>query len=105
LRPWREWLRTFAGHDRGGHYLAEPGTQDVTTEVCVDQLPAPDVVRSQTQFLSLHGIDELVEDGRRAWAGASVAPSVRSLMMRSRIREGEALTDPAGLGGFSVLEW
>jgi hypothetical protein len=25
--------------------------------------------------------------------------------MRSRVREAEALTDPAGLGGFTVLEW
>jgi len=25
--------------------------------------------------------------------------------MRSRIREAEALLDPEGLGGFSVLEW
>jgi hypothetical protein len=25
--------------------------------------------------------------------------------MRSRVREAEALLDPVGLGGFSVLEW
>jgi hypothetical protein len=27
------------------------------------------------------------------------------MKMRSRISESEALLDPAGLGGFSVLEW
>ncbi|MFT3851532.1 MAG: SAM-dependent methyltransferase [Ilumatobacteraceae bacterium] len=105
LRPWREWLRTFRGHDRGGHYLADPGTQDVTVEVCLDQLPPPDAVRTQHQFLALHGIDELVEAGRAEWAKAAAAPSLRALMMRSRIREAEALTDPDGLGGFLAVEW
>ena len=104
-RPWREWLRTFRGHDRGGHYLADVGAQDITVEVCLDQLPAPDAVRTQQQFLALHGIDELVEEGRREWATATVAPSVRTLMMRSRVRESEALTDTDGLGGFLTVEW
>ena len=27
------------------------------------------------------------------------------MAMRSRVREAEALLDPAGLGGFTVLEW
>jgi len=27
------------------------------------------------------------------------------MRMRSRVREAEALLDPAGLGSFSVLEW
>ncbi len=43
-RPWREWLRTYRRHDRGGHYLADPGSQDITTEVAIDQLPEPDTV-------------------------------------------------------------
>ena len=42
LRQWREWLRTYRRHERGGHYLAAPGEQDVTTDVPLDQLPAPD---------------------------------------------------------------
>ena len=105
-RPWREWLRTFAGHERGGHYLADPGLQDITDEVCVDQLPTPDAVRTQAQFLALHGIDELVEEGRAAVARPRrSAPTIRTLMMRSRVRESEALVDPAGLGGFLALEW
>ena len=24
-RPWREWLRTYRRHERGGHYLTDPG--------------------------------------------------------------------------------
>jgi SAM-dependent MidA family methyltransferase len=104
-RPWREWLRTFVGHERGGHYLVDPGMQDITTEVCVDQLPTPDAVRSQAQFLALHGIDGLVEQGRAEWRAQTSAPTIRTLMMRSRIREGEALVDVAGLGGFLAMEW
>ncbi len=104
-RPWRDWLRTYREHDRGGHYLADPGAQDITTEVAIDQLPEPDAVRSQRQWLQLHGIDELVEEGRRAWEGLSGAPDLAALTMRSRISEAEALLDPDGLGGFSVLEW
>ena len=32
-------------------------------------------------------------------------PDLAALTMRSRVREAEALTDAAGLGAFSVLEW
>ena len=40
-RPWREWLRTYRDHQRGGHYLADPGAQDITSDVALDQLPPP----------------------------------------------------------------
>ena len=103
--PWREWLRTYRGHERGGHYLADPGSQDITAQVALDQLPVPDAVRTQAQFLQRWGIDELVEEGRRAWAAAAAAPTLAAMKMRSRVREAEALLDPAGLGGFLALEW
>ena len=104
-RPWREWLRTYRGHERGGHYLADPGTQDITADVCLDQLPPPDAVRTQGQFLQLHGIGDLVEEGRSAWRSAAGAPDLRAMTMRSRVREAEALLDPDGLGGFLAIEW
>ncbi|MEY2975732.1 MAG: hypothetical protein RIR49_2152 [Actinomycetota bacterium] len=104
-RPWREWLRTYRGHERGGHYLSEPGSQDITTEVPIDQLPLPTTVRTQAQWLLLHGIDELVEEGKRAWAEQASAPGLEAMRMRSRVSEAEALLDPAGLGGFTVCEW
>lgn len=104
-RPWRDWLRTYRGHERGGHYLDRPGGQDITTEVAVDQLPVPDAVRTQRQWLRLHGIDELVEAGRAHWQALETAPDVAALRMRSRIAEAEALLDPGGLGAFSVLQW
>ncbi len=104
-RPWREWLRTYRAHERGGHYLVASGEQDITTEVPIDQLPEPSVVRSQAQWLELHGLSELVEEGRRVWEEYAARPDVQALKMRSRISEAEALRDPDGLGGFLVLEW
>ena len=103
--PWRSWLRTYRGHDRGGGYLSLPGDQDITADVALDQLPEPDVVRSQAHFLQRWGIDELVAEGRRQWAGAAAAPDLAALTMRSRVREAEALLDADGLGGFTVAEW
>ena len=107
-QPWRQWLRTYAGHERGGHYLAQPGMQDITTQVMVDQLSTvrePDSVRTQRQFLQLWGIDELVDEGKRAWEAAAARPDLEAMRMRSRVSEAEALLEPDGLGGFSVLTW
>jgi SAM-dependent MidA family methyltransferase len=104
-RPWREWLRTYRGHERGGHYLARPGEQDITADVALDQLPEPDAVRTQAQFLRRWGIDELAAEGRRAWARAAASPDLVAMTMRSRVREAEALLDPGGLGAFTVAEW
>jgi SAM-dependent MidA family methyltransferase len=103
--PWREWLRTYRGHERGAHYLRDVGLQDITTQVCLDQLPEPVVVRSQAQFLQRWGIDELVEEGRAAWAAAAGAPNLSALRMRSRIREAESLLAAGGLGDFLAVEW
>jgi SAM-dependent MidA family methyltransferase len=104
-RPWRDWLRTYRRHERGGHYLADPGTQDITADVALDQLPRPDDVTTQAEFLRRHGLDELVDEGRRRWQAAAAAPDLAALAGRSRIQEAEALTDPAGLGGFTVAQW
>ena len=104
-RPWREWLRTYRAHQPGAHYLAEPGRQDITADVALDQLPAPTQVQTQSEFLRVHGLDELVEEGRRVWATKAAAPDLAALAARSRIREAEALTDPSGLGAFTVAEW
>jgi SAM-dependent MidA family methyltransferase len=106
--PWREWLRTYASQERGVHYLRNVGDQDITTQVLIDQLSSvrePDAIRTQSQFLQLWGIDELVEEGKRSWEAAASAPSLAAMKMRSRIAESEALLDPAGLGNFTVLEW
>lgn len=107
-RPWREWVRTYAGHGRSGDPLDDPGSCDVTVEVAVDQLalvrPA-DRVRSQAEFLVDHGIDLLVAEGRRRWEELGMGGGLAAIEGRSRVGEAAALTDPAGLGGFTVLEW
>lgn len=104
-RPWRDWLRTYRGNERGDHYLRAPGTQDITTDLCFDQLPEPDVLRTQAQFLHLHGIADRVDEGRRYWEQHAARPDLEAIRMRSRVSEAEALLEPAGLGGFMVAEY
>ncbi len=104
-RAWRDWLRTYRGNERGDHYLVDPGTQDITIDVPIDQLPEPDAVRAQAQFLQRWGIDDLVDEGRRVWTEQASRPGLEAMKMRSRISEAEALLDPAGLGSFLVAEW
>ena len=106
--PWREWLRTYVGQNRGSHYLRDVGDQDITTQVCIDQLVAvrePDAVRSQSHFLQRWGIDDLVDEGKRIWTENAARPTLEAMKMRSRISESEALLDESGLGSFTVLEW
>jgi SAM-dependent MidA family methyltransferase len=104
-RPWREWLRTYRGHARGGHHLSAPGSQDITCEVAIDQLPEPSTIRTQAQWLRLHGIDELVSEGRRYWEAHASRPDLQAMRMRSRIAESEALLAVDGLAAFTVLEY
>jgi SAM-dependent MidA family methyltransferase len=105
--PWREWLRTYKNHERGLHYLLEPGTQDITTQVMIDQLmmevPALSVTQ-QSEWLHTWGIDELVDEGSRYWEENKSAPDVTALKMRSREIEAKVLTESNELGSFSVIE-
>jgi SAM-dependent MidA family methyltransferase len=107
-RPQAEWLRTYRAHARGGGPLDHLGGQDVTCEVATDQLalvrpPAHDT--GQADWLHSHGLDELVAEGRRIWTERAHLGDLAALTARSRVAEAEALVDPAGLGGFRVLEW
>lgn len=104
-RPWRDWLRTYRENERGGHYLAEASMQDITIDVPFDQLPEPDALQTQSQFLQRWGIGEFVERGKRMWLEQQGSPGLEAMMMRSRISEAEALLDPAGLGSFLVAQW
>lgn len=102
------WLRTYRGHERGGHPLERPGSQDITADVAVDQLArirVPDQVSSQADFLQVHGIEALVEEGLRWWREGAARPDLHAITGRSRSTEAAALLDPGGLGGFSVIEW
>ncbi len=107
-RPWRDWLRTYRHHESGEHYLRNPGTQDITSHVMIDQLQNVhifDLCESQTSWLSRNGIYELINEGRVYWQERAAKPDLMAMKMRSRISESEALCDPVGLGKFSVLEW
>ena len=107
-RPAPEWLRTYRRHERGGDPLQDPGTQDITCEVAVDQLAAvavPDRDELQADWLVDHGIDVLVEDGKRIWHERAHLGDLEAIRARSRVVEAEALRDPTGLGAFRVLEW
>ena len=103
--PWRSWLRTYRGHERGVHYLRDVGLQDITAQVCMDQLPLPTASEPQSAFLTRWGIDDLVAEGKREWARLASAPTVQALRMRSRVSEAEALQASDGLGGFVVATW
>ena len=107
-RPAGEWLRTYRDHGRGTGYLDDLGAQDVTCEVAVDQLAlvqAPASDRSQAEWLRSHGLDDLVDEGRRLWTERAHVADLAAIAARSRVTEAEALCDPTGLGAFRVLEW
>lgn len=102
----RDFLRTYRSHGRGGDPLDDPGSQDVTCDVAVDQLrPAPTIDRSQAEFLRSHGIDELAAAAQAAWQERAHIGDLEALRHRSRANEAAALLDPAGLGAFRALEW
>jgi SAM-dependent MidA family methyltransferase len=105
ITPWREWLRTYRDQGRGTHYLTDPGSQDITTQVMIDQLPAGFASLTQADFLKQWGIDELVNEGTTYWKNIKHAPDVAAMKMRSRSSEATSLADSSGLGAFKALSW
>ena len=103
VTPWREWLRTYHDQSRGTHYLTDPGSQDITTQVMIDQLPAGFTSSTQADFLKQWGINELVREGTAYWESMKNAPDVAAMKMRSRSTEVLALANSEGLGAFKVL--
>ena len=73
--------------------------------MAVDQLVAPGRVVAQRDWLTELGIGELVEEGRAIWRAGAQVGDLTAIAGRSRVTEAEALTDPTGLGSFTVLEW
>ena len=107
-RPMDEWVRTYRAGAGGASPLERPGEQDITCEVCIDQLAraaVPTVVRTQAEFLAAHGLAELVGSARSEWEAGAAAGTLDALKARSRVSEADALTDPSGLGAFRVIEW
>ena len=104
-RPWTDWVRAFAGHERLDDPFVDPGSRDITVVVPHDQLPTSSSSTTQAEWLRAHGIEALVDEGRRHWEAHAAAPDLTAMRMRSRINEADALLDPDGLGGFWVGEW
>ena len=107
VTPWREWLRTYKDHMRGEHYLLEPGSQDITSQVMIDQLmeAVPGLsVTKQSDWLQHWGIQDLVFEGAKYWEQHRSSPDILALKMRSRANEAHVITDVSGVGAFSVLE-
>lgn len=102
------WLRTHRSHDGRSDWLVDPGSCDITIDVPFDLLAieaTPSEDRRQDEWLQVHGIDVLVEEGRRRWEASAGVGDLAALTARSRIREAEALCDPTGMGAFRVVEW
>jgi SAM-dependent MidA family methyltransferase len=107
-QPWPRWLRTYRHHLPGGPPLQEPGSQDITCVVATDQLAAvrrPTRDRSQADWLADHGLEPLLASARQTWHQRASLGDLSAMKARSRVDEGAALRDPAGLGAFRVLEW
>ena len=105
LTPWREWLRTYRDQGRGTHYLTDPGSQDITTQVMLDQLPTGFTSLTQADFLKQWDIEDLVREGNTYWESMKHAPDVTAMKMRSRSSEATSLADSSGLGSFNALSW
>jgi SAM-dependent MidA family methyltransferase len=101
----RDWLRTYRGHSRGVFNFEQSFECDVTADVAFDQLPAPQSLSTQRDWLIQHGIDGLVEAGRRIWQERAHLGDLAAIRGRSRSVEADALCDMNGLGAFLVAEW
>lgn len=99
------WLRTYAAHTKGSDPLVAIGTRDITCDVAIDQLPWPDVITNQADWLGAQGLEERVEAARALWSERGHIGDLAAIAARSAIGEAQALTDPDGLGAFIVLEW
>jgi SAM-dependent MidA family methyltransferase len=86
----------------------DPGEQDITSHVMIDQLAMltePTSVARQADWLIVNGLNSLAGEGRNYWQAHVTKPDLQAMLMRSRIAESESLCALDGLGNFTVLEW
>jgi SAM-dependent MidA family methyltransferase len=106
-----QWLRTYRGHERGGHPLAGPGAQDITCDVPREHLVTHAEragfrlleTTTQAEWLAQLGIDDLVDDARSVWRDRAAIGDLDAVAARSRVSEAAALSDPSGLGAHAVF--
>ncbi len=99
------WLRTYVGHTRGSDPLRDVGRCDITHDVPVDQLPPASSHLTQAAWLHANGLAARLDEARRVWTERGHIGDLAAMVARSALNEAQALTDPDGLGAFSVLEW
>jgi SAM-dependent MidA family methyltransferase len=105
------WLRTYREHGRGASPLADPGEQDVTIDVPHEYLVHAaaragfqlELDVTQAEWLRGLGSEELVDTARREWDARAHVGDLEAVKHRSRVSEGAALVDAAGLGAHRVL--
>jgi SAM-dependent MidA family methyltransferase len=110
-RRQRGWLRTYRDHGRGTAALTAPGAQDITIDVPHEYLVHAaqrvgfrlELDLTQAEWLAGLGLDDVVADARREWDARAHIGDLEALRHRSRVSEGAALADPAGLGAHRVL--
>jgi SAM-dependent MidA family methyltransferase len=110
-RGQNQWLRTYRGHRRGDHPLAEPGSQDITCDVPIEHLETHAgragfrlaEKTTQAQWLAGLGIDDLTDEARDIWRDRAAIGDLEAIAGRSRVSEAAALTDPSGLGAHTVF--
>lgn len=105
------WLRTYRDHTRGSNPLMHPGKTDITSDVVLEPLRDAIVAAgfriesetTQAEWLSELGIGDEVAAGEAAWSAGAARGDLEALIGRSRATEAAILTDPEGLGGFTVI--
>ena len=107
-RPWREWLRTYRGPRAGRPPAATTRARRTSPcDVALDQLARVRRARPRCgrrpQFLAAprHRRRWSPRAGG-VWAERAGVGDLAAVRARSRVREAEALTDPTGLGAFTV---
>jgi SAM-dependent MidA family methyltransferase len=104
-----EWLRTYRSHERGSNPLQFPGECDITVDVALDQLvlnsSQPTHIRSQAEALAEWGLHDQLAESEQRWVTRKSDYDLGALRARSHASEAPILSDPAGLGGFTVVEW
>ena len=106
-----DWLRTFRGHERGSGPLDAPGSQDITSDVLrghVEPRPRQRASRSSptTRRPIGYATSDSTSSSPRAGTRGTKARARGDLVAlagRSRVAEGAALTDAAGLGAHRVV--
>jgi SAM-dependent MidA family methyltransferase len=105
-------VRSYRGHRTGLDFFTHPGETDITTDVNITALEAVSNAHGMTYrtsdqgaFLLRMGVEDVVATLReRELARAADGDVIGQLAARSDGTNIGALVDPAGLGGFCVVE-